>query len=202
MNAVSLSVSVIEATMEPTPDAILMARTKEGDLDAFGDLVERHRNTVINYLTHMTRDRDRAEELAQEAFLRLYEKRALYRERGQLMAYVLRIATNLLRSEERRKKRWRGLIGIVTADTERRPSDPGPQRLILSDEATRRVGEALDELAPIYRAPLVLREIEGLSYQEIARALSCRVGTIKSRINRGRRQLKVVLEPYWNGESA
>lgn len=197
-----MGLNFLDATVEPTPDATLMARTKEGDLDAFGDLVERHRCSVVNYLTHMTRDRDRAEELAQEAFLRLYTKRSLYREQGQLMAYVLRIATNLLRSQERRKKTWRGLIGLVRTDTEIRQPEPGPQRQVLADEATRQVGEALDGLAPIYRAPIVLREIEGLSYAEIARALSCNEGTIKSRINRGRQQLKILLEPYWKGESA
>ena len=63
---------------EEETDAILMVRVKEGDRDAFGDLVGRHKNGVVNYLTHMTRDRDRAEELAQEAFLRLYLKAAQY----------------------------------------------------------------------------------------------------------------------------
>lgn len=176
-----------------------MVRVKDGDSQAFGDLVERHKNGVVNYLTHMTRDRDRAEELAQEAFLRLYQKSSYYQESGKLVPYLLRIATNLLRSQERRSRRWRDLVGLV--ESSGRVPDPSPQREVLSSEATEQVGIALARLPQRYRAPIVLREIEGLSYREIAEALSCREGTVKSRINRGREQLRKLLAPYWTGES-
>ena len=189
--------AVVEMTLPS--DAALMVRVKDGDSDAFGDLVERHKNGVVNYLTHMTRDRDRAEELAQEAFLRLYQKSAYYQESGKLVPYLLRIATNLLRTQERRSRRWRDLIGLV--ESSGRAPDPSPQREALSSEATEQVGIALAQLPSRYRAPIVLREIEGLSYREIAEALSCREGTVKSRINRGREQLRVLLSHYWTGES-
>jgi len=188
------------SSVDEDSDAALMARVKMGDRDAFGDLVERYKHAVVNYLTHMARDRDRAEELAQEAFLRLYQKSSQYQERGQLRAYVLRIATNLLRSQERRSARWRVLRGRVAVD-EAAP-DPSPQREALSSEATQQVARALESLPSRFRAPLVLREIEGLSYREIATTLRCREGTVKSRINRGREQLRVLLAPYWKGEEA
>ena len=188
-----------EAVRGEETDAVLMARVKQGDRDAFGDLVERHKNAVVNYLTHMARDRDRAEELAQEAFLRLYQKSSQYSERGQLLAYVLRIATNLLRSQERRSARWRNLRPHVVANEE--APDPSPQREVLSSEATLEVARALESLPTRFRAPIVLREIEGLSYREIAAALGCREGTVKSRINRGREHLRVLLSPYWKGET-
>jgi RNA polymerase sigma-70 factor (ECF subfamily) len=190
--------SAVVEMASPT-DAALMVRVKDGDSQAFGDLVERHKNGVVNYLTHMTRDRDRAEELAQEAFLRLYQKSAYYQESGKLVPYLLRIATNILRSQERRSRRWRDLVGFV--ESSGRAPDPSPQREVLSSEATEQVGIALARLPPRYRAPIVLREIEGLSYREIAEALSCREGTVKSRINRGRQQLRELLAHYWTGES-
>jgi RNA polymerase sigma-70 factor (ECF subfamily) len=180
-------------------DAALMARVQSGDRHAFGDLVSRYEGTVVNYLTRLTRDRGRAEELAQEAFLRLYERASGYQERGQLLPYLLRIATNLLRSEERRNRRWRTLAQLV--GTPVATVEPSPQRQLLSGEATRVVEAALGELPLRYRAPLVLREIEGLSYREIADALGCREGTVKSRINRARERLKTLLEPYWRGTS-
>lgn len=178
-------------------DAALMVRVQGGDRDAFGDLVERHEDAVVNYLTRLTRDRGRAEELAQEAFLRLYQKASRYEERGHLLSYLLRIATNLLRSEQRRAQRWRALLPIAASNAE--PPPPSPQRRALSAEATRVVDEALEKLPLRYRAPVVLRDIEGLSYKEIAAALGCREGTVKSRINRGRERLKTLLEPYWRG---
>jgi RNA polymerase sigma-70 factor (ECF subfamily) len=184
-------------TLAADEDAALMVRVQHGDRQAFGDLVGRYENAVVNYLTRLTRDRSRAEELAQEAFLRLYERASRYQERGQLLPYVLRIATNLLRSEERRSRRWRTLSQMVGATPG--VHEPSPQRRLLSDEATQVVEEALAGLPLRYRAPLVLREIEGLSYREIAESLGCREGTVKSRINRARERLKTLLEPYWRG---
>jgi hypothetical protein len=84
-------------TLAAEDDASLMARVQEGDRHAFGQLVGRYEGTVVNYLTRLTRDRSRAEELAQEAFLRLYQRAARYQERGQLLPYLLRIASNVLR---------------------------------------------------------------------------------------------------------
>ena len=116
------------------------------------------------------------------------------------MSYLIRIATNLLRSEQRRATRWRALFPKVAHE---RPAPPTtPQRESLGREATEMVGEALAQLPLRYRAPLVLREIEGLSYKEIATALGCREGTVKSRISRARDQLRILLQPYWQGETA
>lgn len=201
MGGVSVSVGMAVPTtgVAQESDASLMLRVKGGDREAFGDLIDRHKHGVVNYLTRLTRDRDRAEELAQEAFLRLYQKSSYYREQGQLLPYLLRIAVNVLRSEERRAKRWRALSGQVRGETRLPP--PTPHREALSNEATRQVDWALSQLPLRYRAPIVLRDIEGLSYREIATALGCREGTIKSRINRGREKLRTLLEPYWRGDT-
>lgn len=183
---------------EPT-DAELMLRVQAGDRSAFALLVDRHKDPLVAYLSRMTRCSDRAEELAQRSFVRLYESAERYREQGQLGGYLYRIATNLLRSEERRARRFRLLSVAFGTNGDSGSTLASPQRRLLSDEAKEVVSEALGQLPLRYRAPLVLRELEGLSYREIASALGCREGTVKSRINRGKERLRSLLEPYWSG---
>ena len=177
------------------------------DPDSFARLVELHKNQMVNYLTRLTGERERAEDVAQETFVRFYQNRHRYQEEGNIKAYLFRIATNLVRSEERRKKRWRILEpmfskggrssdGVHTADE---PPSPGPQGELLASEAHLQVTRAIAELDIHFRVPLVLREIEGLSYREIADVLDLSEGTVKSRLFRARDLLKQKLEPYWKG---
>jgi RNA polymerase sigma-70 factor (ECF subfamily) len=158
--------------------------------------VDRHKDALVNYLLRLTRSRERAEEHAQEAFLRLYESASRYKEQGHLVAYLYRIATNLVRSEERRERRWQFLSSAFFSNGHR--PLPTPQTQLLQQEVKEKVYSALQELPATYRAPLVLRDIEGWSYQDIAKILGCREGTVKSRINRGRSQLREILEPFWS----
>lgn len=186
--------------MESTTDAELMAEVRRGDRDAFAQLVNRHKHMLVNYLNRLTGCRDRAEDFAQEAFLRLYQSAPRYHEQGRLVPYLYRIATNLVRSEERRARRWRFLSSAFSFNGhEPERAEPGPQSQLLEKEMKEQVDNALAALPAHYRAPLVLREIEGWSYQDIASMVGCREGTVKSRINRGRSQLKEILQPYLNG---
>jgi RNA polymerase sigma-70 factor (ECF subfamily) len=178
-------------------DAELMARVRAGDRDAFADLVERHKDAVVNYLTRLTGNRDRAEDLGQETFLRLYRSVAGYVEQGYLRAYLFRIATNLVRSEERRERRQRLLLPLLGGDPDR--SEPLAHAGMLRQEMQRELAAAVARLPLRYRVPLVLHEIEGWSYADVAAELDCREGTIKSRIHRGRQSLKRQLESYWYG---
>jgi len=182
---------------EPFPsDDELMARSVAGDRRAFAELVERHEDAVVGYLVRLARSRDRAEDIGQETFLRLYRARARYRGEGRLLAYLFRIATNLLRSEERRERQRRLLSFFFPSEEHEEPAAP---RGLLRDEAQAQVAAAVAELPLRLRVPLVLHEIEGWPYAEIARHLDCREGTIKSRIHRGRLALRARLEPYWCG---
>lgn len=178
-----------------------MARAQAGAREAFALLVDRHKDVLVGYLTRLTGQAERAEDLAQEAFLRLYTSAHAYEERGQLRAYLFRIATNLLRSEERRSARWRRLRDLFAHSNGHAEAGlaPSQERRLLTAEIGGRVGEAIAGLPLRYRAPLVLREIEGLSYREIGGALGCREGTVKSRIHRARQLLRDRLEPYWIG---
>lgn len=178
-------------------DGELMTRVREGDHDAFAAIVDRYRNPLVNYLTHLDGSRDRAEEWAQEAFIRLYQHADRYHHEGKLAPYLFRIATNLVRSEQRRSRRWQILKFRMPSNGHH--EEPDAPRELLRDEIGRIVGSALESLPLKLRAPVVLREIEGWSYLEIAGALGCEEGTVKSRIFRGREQLKRTLAPYWNG---
>ncbi len=181
-------------------DAELMSRVQCGERDAFAALVNRHKNALVNYLARLTGNRDRAEEIAQETFLRLYQTSAEYREQGKLVALLFRIATNLLRSEERRARRWRVLSNFLPVNGH--AASFSPQTELLRDETQRQVTRALARLPLIYRVPLVLRDIEDWSYGEIAAATGCPEGTAKSRVSRGRALLKESLAGYVHGGAA
>lgn len=187
------------AAAPPDSDARLMRRVRAGDRDAFADLIDQHKDGVVGYLTRLTGDRDRAEDLAQETFLRLFRSAAAYTEQGLLRAYLFRIATNLVRSEERREKRLRLLLPFLGGGRHAEPTAPSG---LLRQELQRKVASAVTQLPMRYRVPLVLHEIEGWSYADIAREIGCREGTVKSRIHRGRQRLKEQLAPYWNGGTA
>jgi RNA polymerase sigma-70 factor (ECF subfamily) len=189
-------VGPITQAEEEASDALLMAQVRAGDRQAFAELVDRHKDAVVSYLTRITGSRDRAEDLGQETFLRLFRAASTYSEQGYLRAFLFRIATNLVRSEERRERRLRLLLPLLRS-AEAVP--PAAAAGLLRQEIHREVAAAIAKVPLRYRVPLVLHEIEGWSYADIAAELDCREGTVKSRIHRGRQQLKQRLEPYWIG---
>lgn len=185
--------------MAEIADADLVARMQDGDRAAFAALVDRHKHRLVNYLTGLMRDRDRSEELAQDVFLKLYQHRARYQERGQFLPYLYRIATNLARSEARKRRRRELLSFAFENGNGHREPAPSPQTELLRHELSERVGGAIEALPLKYRSAVILREVEGWSYRDIAAALECREGTVKSRVHRGREQLRQLLATYWNG---
>jgi RNA polymerase sigma-70 factor (ECF subfamily) len=182
---------------EPS-DAELFARSRDGDSSALASLVDRHKDALVNYLARLAGSRDGAEDLAQETFLRLLERSSRYRERGQLKAYLYRIATNLYRSGDRRQRRWGRLAPRLLPAG--RPHAPAEQDArLLRRELAERLAAALRELPLRYRVAVVLRDVEGWSYEEIAELVGCRPGTVKSRIHRGRQRLRTQLESHHDG---
>jgi RNA polymerase sigma-70 factor (ECF subfamily) len=193
--------ALLESPTEPS-DGQLMARLQSGDRAALGSLVDRHKDNLVNYLTRITGHRDRGEELAQEAFLRLFQAAPRYREDGRLLPYLYRIATNLVRSEERRERRFRFFALASHHHAVTQPQRPASARaLLLQQEAQREIQRALSELPLAFRAPVVLHGVEGWSYQAIAQLLGCREGTVKSRIHRAHQRLRERLRGYWKGDA-
>lgn len=185
--------------MDGSTDAELMARVSAGDHDAFAAIVDRHKDSLVNYLTHLTGNRDRAEEHAQAAFVRLYERVPRYREEGKLAPYLFRIATNLARSEAVRSRLRELLLLRFWSRNGRTGDGDSPFGELQRRELQQEIAAALMSLPVAYRAAVVLREVEGWSYQEIAASLGCSEGTVKSRIARGREALRKRLRPWWNG---
>jgi RNA polymerase sigma-70 factor (ECF subfamily) len=176
-------------------DDALMERVRLGDEEAFASIVDRYKDSLVNYLTHLARSRDRAEEIAQDAFVRLFDNAARYRDSERLGPYLFRIATNLLVSAIRRERRWGLLLPRFAASNTR--TVPWPDAALFESEIQRQVSAALARLPIKYRAPLLLYEIEEWSYEDIAAALGLRLGTVKSRISRARETLRRQLAPWW-----
>lgn len=179
-------------------DSDLFQLARQGNRSAFGQLVDRHKDGLVSYLMRLTGSRSQAEDLAQEAFLRLYERGHRYSERGTLQSYLYRIATNLVRSEARRDLRWSRLrVAFFHSNGHR--TEPSQQTEILRSELNRELTRALAKLPLRYRAPIVLSYIEDKSHREIADLLGIQEGTVKSRLHRGRALLRGELEPYQMG---
>ncbi len=182
-------------------DGELLRAARAGDRAAFGRLVDRHKDPLVGYLTRITGRREDAEDVAQEAFVRLFERSARYREQGKLSAYLFRIATNLVRGRERQRARRRLLRAVFLSPNGHGAPDAPGERL-LERELKRELARALARLPLRYRVPVVLSSIEGWSYRRIGELTGCREGTVKSRIHRGKRRLEEMLSPYWHGGGA
>ena len=178
-------------------DADLIARGRSGDLDAFNLLVERYQRPVYNLCLRMLAAPQPAEDAAQEAFIAAYRSLASFRG-GSFRAWLFRIAANACYDELRRRRARPALSLDVPQGQERRPLDvPNPgasledhvQRL----ELRRLLEEALFGLPAERRLAVVLCDLQGLDYTEIAQATGVSLGTVKSRISRGRAQLRAIL---------
>ncbi|HEX5708166.1 MAG TPA: sigma-70 family RNA polymerase sigma factor [Pyrinomonadaceae bacterium] len=201
--------SELAATLDvPLSDHSLLEATRAGDEAAFSEIVRRYRNQITNYVYRMTNDYDLAVDLAQETFLRVFRAAERYQSSYAFSTYIYRIATNLAISELRRRKRRR-LVSLTAffqgrdaggagEAAELDPPDHCPLQdaTLVDDERKAAVARAIATLPDKYRAPLVLRDVEGRSYDEIARILDLSEGTVKSRINRARSFLRDKLHAY------
>lgn len=186
-------------------DHALIEATKNGDEDAFAVIVSRYRNPITNYLYRFLNDYEEAVDLAQETFVRVYFAIDRYHTDFAFSTYIYRIATNLAISEIRKRKRrtMLSLTGLFQTDvedtTEFQPTDEKalPDKNLIDDEQGRVIARAIATLPPKYRVPVILRDIEGKSYEEIASILELGLGTTKSRISRARGLLKDKLRNYF-----
>jgi RNA polymerase sigma-70 factor, ECF subfamily len=209
MEAVGIQGQLSETMARPygaLDDHDLMDATKDGDEAAFYELVKRYRSPITNYVNRMLNDYDMAVDLAQETFVRVYTSAHRYRANHSFSTYIYRIATNLAISELRRRKRWR-MVSIVSffnphdgadvgADLELPDCRPLQDSALLEDERRQIVRRAVASLPEKYRAPLILRDIEGLEYDRISEVLEMPLGTVKSRINRARNLLREKLRSH------
>jgi len=166
-------------------DRELMLRVKAGDHAAFESLVEGHRDRTVNFLYRMVGDADEAEDLAQEAFLRVYKARRRYEPMAQFSTWLYRISYNLALSHYRQKGRRRfEALGEAPA------TNPGPEAHLASQETVRHVWEALDALPPKQRMALVLTRFEDCSYERAAEVMKTTKAAIRSLVARARETLR------------
>lgn len=188
------------ATAAPkTDDHALIVAIRAGDETAFQEIVRRYRNQITSYVYRMIDDYERAVDIAQETFVRVYMNVDRYQATYSFSTYIYRIAHNLAITELRQRKRRR-LIPLPTFFSDKDSEEveveiPDERQVqadeaIIADERRRAVVKAIASLPEKYRAPLVLCDMEEKSYEEISEVLGLPTGTVKSRINRARNLLK------------
>jgi len=179
-------------------DEVLVARAQRGDLAAFGLLVERHQDALINGIYRMVGHREDAEDLAQEAFVKAYRGIKGFEGRSSLYTWLYSIAINLVISHRRKTGSRRHLNPVSlheSADEDGRGFDvqdglERPEAAAERHELRERIEDAIDQLDDEYRRVVVMRDIEGFDYRTIARLLGCPQGTVKSRLHRARLALR------------
>jgi RNA polymerase sigma-70 factor, ECF subfamily len=188
----------------PQSDHALIEATKNGDEAAFAQIVGRYKSPITNYLYRFLNDYEEAVDLSQETFVRVYFAIDRYHTEYAFSTYIYRIATNLAISELRKRKRRTilSLTGLFQSEddeqTEFQPPDTRsrPDEDLVEDERSRVIAKAIVTLPAKYRVPIILRDIEGKSYDEVAEILDLGLGTTKSRISRARGLLKEKLKHY------
>lgn len=186
--------------IERLPEADLISRLRARELDAFEELVGHFERPVYALCFRLLGDAEEARDAAQETFLKVYRGLGGFRGEAGLKTWIYRIAVNQAMNQQRWWRR-RHRDETVSLDITRGQSDttigdslPGrgrsPEAQAISSERERQVMSALDEIKQEYRVALILREIEELSYEEIAETLGISIGTVKSRIARGREELR------------
>jgi RNA polymerase sigma-70 factor (ECF subfamily) len=192
---------------EPSADNILIKEFIAGNDAAFTQLVTRYKDPIINYVNMMVGNYDIAADLAQETFLRVYQNIGRYNNLYQFSTWIYRIATNLAIDEIRYRKRrgqvfyrnvWENQTDGAVEEREfaLKDSKNSPSDEVLRKESGQVVGDAIRSLPSRYRTAFVMKEVQGLPYDEIARILKTSPGTIKSRLHRARELLQRKLEHY------
>ncbi len=204
--------SVAPLLAQPHPfESTLIARLKAGEMEAFDQLVEEYQSLVYTLALRVLNDTEDARDATQETFLKIYRHFANFRGEASLKTWICRIAINQARSADRWRRRRRrndttsldaplGLSACANGDDQRAPVDylqsqyATPEAEALSRERGRQIERGLRQLKKDFRIAVILRDIEGLSYEEIAWVTEVSVGTVKSRIARGRDMLRETIQ--------
>ena len=184
-------------------EARFIAALKARDERAFNALVARFQDRVYNLIRRLLGNPEEARDVTQEVFVSVFEKVDSYRGDASIATWIYRIATNHAKNRikylSRRKDRQReSLESLAVPPTSSRLSAevPRPDQALLRERVSRLVDAALGELDEEQRIVLVLRDVEGQSYEDIAEITGIQLGTVKSRLHRGRQRLKEALAPY------
>ena len=193
--------------MSEDPDGPLVKRARRGDERAFAELVRRFQGRVMNLVSRVLNDRECGDDISQEVFVRVYVHRRNYRRGSKFSTWLFTIAANLAKNEIRRRVRRRNWFSLnalqeVLKDSAIQLADPteGRESRMEREQLQEAMGRAIATVPEKYRLALVLRDIDGLTYEEIAQVLGIPGGTVRSRINRARGMLKRKLIPLLKRE--
>jgi RNA polymerase sigma-70 factor (ECF subfamily) len=180
------------STSEPAPVAVFDADGAEWVMPTWDEVVRQHADRVYRLAYRLSGNAQDADDLTQETFIRVFRSLSSYQP-GTFEGWLHRITTNLFLDMVRRRNRVR--MEALPEDYDRVPGDePSPEQAFTAAHLDADLQEALDALAPEFRAAVVLCDVEGLSYEEIGATLGVKMGTVRSRIHRGRQALRASLE--------
>ncbi|HEY9859961.1 MAG TPA: sigma-70 family RNA polymerase sigma factor [Candidatus Obscuribacterales bacterium] len=189
----------------------LILQCQEGlrpDRSAFAELMRRYQSHVERVLYHLAPDWQDRSDLAQEVWIRVYRNVKRLNDPVKFRGWLSRIATNLFYDELRKRKRVSEPLSLDAPramddgemDWEIASADPGPEEHLTTREFYDQLHEAIADLPEVFRTTIVLREIEGMAYEEIAEITGVSLGTVKSRIARARQRLQFQLQNYLDGQ--
>ena len=182
----------------------IIARHLAGDERAFGEILQRYRSRLLSFIYRMIGDRERAEDLVQEAFIRIHRHLHRFDSTRKFSTWAYTIASNLAKNELRNRSR-NPLVYYQSArargDEDQRPlqfedATSRPDDMYANRHLKELVDATVERLSPAHREVFVLRELQGKSYEEIAAVTQCNLGTVKSRLNRARAGFAEMIAPY------
>lgn len=188
-----------------TDEQLILLFQKE-DKGAFGEIVLRYKDRLVNFLFRFTGNRESAEDISQETFLKLYKNKDKYTEIAKFSTWLYTIALNEARSNYRKEKRH-AAVSINEfyedshSDFQISSNDYNPEEESNSRTEAFYIQKAINSLNDMHREIIVLRDIEDLDYEEIAETLKIPLGTVRSRINRARESLKISLDSIYKAKS-
>lgn len=188
----------------PNTDTVLVLRCQEDDTEAFDEIVSRYKDGIYNYVRRMISHPDDVDDITQEVFVRAFMSIKSFRRESNLRAWLYRIAGNLCVDRYRRRGTEKRIFaGLERDNGDDPPETPDlrddtfePARLCERAELQAEIQKALCRLPDKLRATVLLYDMEDMSYEEIAEALGCPIGTVKSRLFNARMRLRKMLKPY------
>ena len=186
-------------------DLVLVARVQAGDRAAFDLLVRKYQYRIYKFITRYVRDANLAFDITQETFLRAYRSIRSFRGDSAFYTWLYRIAINASKNHLALEARRQESALVEDGEREAANSLEGlqsletPEALLISEEMRQVIVQAIQELAPDLRMAILLREVEGFSYEDIAETMNCPIGTVRSRIFRAREAINSRLEPLLGG---
>jgi RNA polymerase sigma-70 factor (ECF subfamily) len=188
----------------PSEESLLVAAARSGDIGAFESLVRRYDRNVFRIAQHITQNREDAEDVVQDAFLKAYQNLGQFQGQSKFYTWLVRIAVNeaLMRLRRRRPERMVSIDEDVKTEEDSMPREiadwsPNPEQQYTQAELKDILGKTIQGLPPSFRTVFVLRDVEGLSTEETASALELSVPAVKSRLLRARLQLRERLNKYF-----